>query len=97
MCLQRYFLPWLNAGLGLEEKPVYGVLDRDFAFKPDLQYFLQVKLRFSENGKLLADPVEGNGSGDFANLADTDAFMELPRGRNEFKKGEALRIWPFTN
>jgi molybdopterin molybdotransferase len=97
MCLHRYFLPWLNAGFGLEEKPVYGVLDRDFLFKPELQYFLQVKLRFSENGMLLANPIEGNGSGDFANLADTDAFMELPLERSNFEKDEVFRVWMFSS
>ncbi|MBS1531205.1 MAG: molybdopterin molybdotransferase MoeA, partial [Bacteroidetes bacterium] len=97
MCLHRYFIPWLNTSLRLEEKPVYGVLNQDFVFKPELQYFLQVKLHFGEDGRLLADPLEGNGSGDFANLADTDAFMELPMGRQEFKRGDIFRIWPFTN
>jgi molybdopterin molybdotransferase len=97
MCLHRYFLPWLRASQRLGAKlPVYAVLDKDFTFKPELQYFLQVTLRFSEEGKLLATPIEGNGSGDFANLADTDAFMELPMERSEFKKGEAFRVWPFV-
>jgi molybdopterin molybdotransferase len=98
MCLHRYFLLWLGASQGLgSNAPVYAVLSRDFTFKPELTYFLQVKLKFTEDGKLLATPVEGNGSGDFANLADTDAFMELPLGRNEFKQGEVFRIWMFTN
>lgn len=98
MCLHRYFLPWLRASQRLEAKPpVYAVLDKDFTFKPELQYFLQVTLKFSEGGKLLATPVEGNGSGDFANLADTDAFMELPMERSEFKRGEVFRVWPFNN
>ncbi|MBS1527149.1 MAG: molybdopterin molybdotransferase MoeA [Bacteroidetes bacterium] len=98
MCLHRYFLPWLNTGLGLSERPpIYAVLDRNFSFKPELTYFLQVKLKFAMEGKLLATPLEGNGSGDFANLADTDAFMELPLGRSEFKSGEAFRTWPFSN
>jgi molybdopterin molybdotransferase len=96
MCLHRYFLPWLNATQGLGQKPsVYAVLEQDFTFKPDLQYFLQVKLSFNDQGQILAKPIEGNGSGDFANLADTDAFMELPLQRHEFKKGEVFRIWPF--
>ena len=43
----------------------------------------------------MATPVEGNGSGDFANLLDTDAFMELPLEQNNFTKGEVFRIWPF--
>jgi len=98
MCLHRYFLAWLNASQKLPEKPAaYAVLRQNFTFKPDLQYFLQVKLRFTDEGKLLAEPVEGNGSGDFANLADTDAFMELPMERNEFKQGDAFRIWPFNH
>ncbi|MFB9844594.1 molybdopterin molybdotransferase MoeA [Mucilaginibacter ginsenosidivorans] len=98
MCLHRYFLPWLRVTQGLKAKSsVYAVLDEDFTFKPELQYFLQVTLRFSEEGKLFATPVEGNGSGDFANLADTDAFMELPLQRSEFKKSEAFRVWPFNN
>lgn len=96
MCLHRYFLPWLNASQGLKEKQtVYAVLGHDFTFKPDLQYFLQVKLFFSDKGQIIAEAVEGNGSGDFANLADTDAFIELPQGRDEFKQGEVFRIWPF--
>lgn len=95
--MQRYFIPWLQTSLGLTQKaPTYAVLSKDFAFKPQLKYFLQVKLNFSEQGQLLADPIEGNGSGDFANLADTDAFMELPLEKNEFKKGEVYRIWSFN-
>jgi molybdopterin molybdotransferase len=96
MCLHRYFLPWLNASQGLRaNSPVYAVLSQDFTFKPELQYFLQVKLRFTEEGKLSATPVEGNGSGDFANLVETDAFMELPLERNEFKKDDVFPVWLF--
>ena len=96
MCLHRYFLPWLNASQGLKEnQSVYAVLGQDFTFKADLQYFLQVKLRFSDKGQILAEAIEGNGSGDFANLADTDAFIELPKGRDEFKQGETFRVWKF--
>jgi molybdopterin molybdotransferase len=96
MCLHRYFLLWLSASQGLNGKQsVHAVLDQDFTFKPDLQYFLQVQLDFNDKGQILAKPLEGNGSGDFANLADTDAFIELPMQKSEFKKGEVFRIWPF--
>lgn len=96
MCLHRYFLPWLNASQGLKEnQSIYAVLGQNFTFKADLQYFLQVKLRFSNKGQILAEVIEGNGSGDFANLADTDAFIELPKGRDEFKQGETFRVWKF--
>jgi molybdopterin molybdotransferase len=96
MCLHRYFLPWLNASLGVKDKlQLKAVLNNRLSFSAPLKYFLQVKLFYNEYCQLMATPVEGNGSGDFANLADTDAFMELPLERNEFKRGEVFRIWPF--
>jgi molybdopterin molybdotransferase len=96
MCLHRYFLTWLQATLGLKPQPaVYAVLDRDFNFQPALKYFLQVHLQVNEHGQLMAAPIEGNGSGDFANLVDTNAFMELPLEKNHFAKGEVYRAWMF--
>jgi molybdopterin molybdotransferase len=97
MCLHRYFLTWLRATLGLpQQPPVYAVIDKDFRFQPALQYYLQVKLNSNIQGQLIASPVEGNGSGDFANLADTEAFLELPMEREDFKRGEVFRIWRFV-
>jgi molybdopterin molybdotransferase len=98
MCLTRYFIPWLTTSLGLTvPKPVYAMLNTDFTFTPALQYFLQVRLSVNESGQILATPVEGNGSGDFANLVDSDAFIELPAERNNFMKGEVYRVRPFKN
>jgi molybdopterin molybdotransferase len=98
LCTQRYFVPWLQASLGIDnKKQVFAILDSDFTFQPQLEYYLQVKLHFSAQGKLLATPVEGNGSGDFANLADTDAFMELPLEKSEFRRGEVYKIWLFNS
>lgn len=95
MCMYRYFVPWLNKTLELKSKPTYAVLDSDYSFNPQLQYFLQVKVISTENGELVATPHEGNGSGDFVNLLEIDAFMELPAEETNFKKGEVHRIWPF--
>jgi len=96
MCLTRYFIPWLKACMGLPfTNNKYAILDEDFSFSPSLQYFLQVKLNIDINGKLSATPFEGNGSGDFSNLSEADAFMELPLERNNFTKGEVFTIWPF--
>jgi len=96
MCLNRYVLPWLEKSLGLSKQNMYAVLSEDFTFNPQLQYFLQVKLHVNEKGCLTAEPIAGNGSGDFANLVDTDAFMELPLERNNFTKGEVFKIWTFA-
>ena len=95
MCMYRYFVPWMNKTLQLHAVPAYAVLNEDYSFKPELQYFLQVKIKSSDNGQLVATPHEGNGSGDFVNLLETDAFMELPAEETNFKKGEVYRIWPF--
>lgn len=94
MCLHRYFLTWLNSILGLPARKItYAALGRDFTFKPELQYYLQVTLQSNDQAQLIAMPVEGNGSGDFANLAGTEAFLELPMERSEFKKGEVFSVW----
>jgi molybdopterin molybdotransferase len=96
LCLHRYFIPWLERSLGTPEKQkTVAILNEDFTFNIPLQYFLQVKLTQSERGQFLAIPMEGNGSGDFANLLDSNAFMELPMEQNIFKKGEVYKVWPF--
>ena len=96
MCTCRYFMPWLEASLGVPAKPpVYAVLNSDVTFEPELQYFMQVNAVMNENAQLAAYPVQGNGSGDLANLMDTNAFMELPMERSNFMKGEIFRVWPF--
>ena len=94
MCLHRYFQPWLRISLGLEPiENQYAVLAEDYFFKPDLTYFLQVKLTTGQDGRLLAMPVTGQGSGDLANLVDSDAFLELPLERQEFMAGEVFPVW----
>ncbi len=98
MCVTRYVLPWLKACLGLPfAKNNYAILDCDISFSASLQYFLQVKLNMSNDGKIYATPFEGNGSGDFGNLLVTDAFMELPLEQNNFTKGEVFKVWPYRN
>lgn len=88
MCATRYFQPWMRKSFGLEPMTyVYAVLTEDFYFKPDLTYFLQVKVSYDPSGRVLATPVEGRGSGDLANLVDADAFLELPQGKEQFLKG----------
>lgn len=93
MCTQRYFLPWLEQSLGLP--PVVfpnAVLAREVTFKPDLTYFLQVKVQYDDQGRILAHPAEGHGSGDLANLVEADAFLQLPQGRDVFMKGEVFPL-----
>lgn len=92
----RYFHPWLRASLGLQPFDYqYAALSEDFFFKPNLTYFLQVKLQKTQAGQVEAAPLAGQGSGDLANLADTDAFLELPIEQQFFAKGESFPFWQF--
>jgi molybdopterin molybdotransferase len=85
-CL-KYFYPWFQKSMNLNfENKSQAVLSEDFYFKPNLTYFLQVKLH-QENGVVVATPVTGKGSGDLANLVDADAFLELPDEQSNFTKG----------
>lgn len=96
ICMQNYFKTWLDQCVQMESQPIpVAVLGSDVTFAPDITYFLEVKLDYSTKGELLALPVKGNGSGDLANLVDADAFIRLPRGKNEFLKGEAYPIIPY--
>lgn len=98
MCLHRYFIPWLENSLGVKNSsPQYAVLQNDIHFPYPLQYFAQVKLNINSKGQLLATPVNTNGSGDFSNLIYTNAFMELPLDKNEFKKGEVYKVWRYVS
>ena len=88
----KYFNPWYCKSVGLNfENKQQAILSEDFYFKPELTYFLQVKLSQVE-GKLMATPISGKGSGDLANLAEADAFLELPDNRSNFTKGEVFPV-----
>ena len=89
-CL-AYFYPWYYKSVGLEVAEETAILAEDINFKPNLAYFLQVKL-VSENGLLMAYPITGNGSGDLASLVKADAFIQVPSDKIEFKKGEVYPI-----
>ncbi|MFY9241547.1 MAG: molybdopterin molybdotransferase MoeA [Polaribacter sp.] len=89
-CL-AYFYPWYFKSVGLEKQEETAILAEDVTFKPNLTYFLQVKLSY-RFGHLIATPIIGNGSGDLTSLVNADAFIELPNDKNEFKSGEVFKI-----
>lgn len=89
-CL-AYFNPWYYKSVGIAQQEENAILSEDVNFKPSLTYFLQVKLNY-RYGHLIATPIAGNGSGDLASLVNTDAFIQLPAGQTEFKKGDVFKI-----
>ncbi len=104
LCAYRYVVPFIEKSLGLNILPKeYAVLSEKVVFKPDLTYFLPVKLQNTvppsrdddksvKGGILTAKPLAGHGSGDLANLNDADGFLELPQERAVFEAGEAFPL-----
>ena len=86
-----YFYPWYYKSVGVNLKEETAILTDDVFFKPNLTYFLQVKLSY-RFGHLIATPINGNGSGDLASLVNADAFIQLPNDKVEFKKGDNYPI-----
>jgi molybdopterin molybdotransferase len=94
LCFHRYVKLWLLQSMGAKSPVSKAILSKDFSFKADLTYFLQVKLSNVE-GRLLAEPIAGGGSGDFVNLKEVNGFLELPREKSEFEMGEAYPLVSF--
>ncbi|XRE43311.1 Molybdopterin molybdenumtransferase [Tenacibaculum discolor] len=92
-----YFYPWYYKSLDLQRETQTAILAKDITFKPNLSCFMQVNLT-SKNGQVYATPIQGNGSGDLASLAEADGFMELPKTEEiEFKKGSVFPILVYRN
>jgi molybdopterin molybdotransferase len=96
MCFYRYIRPWLLKSLQVETQELSASLAKNFSFAPNLTYFLQVKVK-NEEGKLLAYPDAGGGSGDFVNLKNVTGFLELPADKSTFSPGEVFPYFPFRD
>ncbi len=94
VCLVRYVVPGLAAALGAARRATPRLrLAAPVEFKPDLTYFLPVRLDYAENGAVTAIPQPTNTSGDFVSLGGTDGFVELPRGADRFPEGYAANFF----
>ena len=93
MCYYRYVAYWLEKSLGITRPNRYALLSQDISFSASLQYFVPVQLTQNEDCQWIATPLFNNGSGDFVNLLEADAFMELPMDKGLFLKGEQYRVW----
>jgi molybdopterin molybdotransferase len=94
VCTTRYLLPALRAAAGLAPPPPELVaLAAPAEASAELTHFLPVKLAWSATGAALATPCPTNTSGDFAALAGTDGFVELPARRSEYPAGAVVRLF----
>jgi len=97
LCAVRYILPWLRQSIGQDPFKSYtAILQGEFNYNPSLTHFLQVKLEWSDAGELLAIPQPGGGSGDYLNLVNADAFLEIPANSSGFAKdGMLFKTFPY--
>lgn len=86
-----YFYSWYYKSVGIKTEEETAILLENIDFKPNLTYFLQVKLSY-KFGHLIATPISGNGSGDLASLVHADAFIQLPKEQTEFKSGDNFKV-----
>lgn len=93
ICLYRYVLPALRAHLGVRQKPEWARLTQPLRFAKPLTWFVPVRLECTPDACLLATPILGNGSGDFASLAASDGFLELPAEADVFEAEEVFPLW----
>ncbi len=94
VCATRYLLPALRAATGLAPQLAeYVTLAAPVPALADLTHFMPVRLAWSAAGAALATPRPTNTSGDFAALAGTDGFVELPPARAEYTQGTAVRLF----
>ncbi|MBK6903228.1 MAG: molybdopterin molybdotransferase MoeA [Saprospirales bacterium] len=98
MCTVRYIQPWLRSSLSMQAlTPLLCALETDYSFTPSLTFFLQVKVFTAPDGRLIGQPRTGKGSGDLANLADADGFLELPASQTSFPAGSAFPLWLYRS
>lgn len=96
VCCRRYVIKHLLAALGLQERlPLTPALSREVQFKPALTLFLSVRLDSDAGGVLQAVPSPTNTSGDYAALAGTDGFIELPAEAEVFPENTVAPLYPW--
>jgi molybdopterin molybdotransferase len=94
VCLVRYVIPALYAAMGLPANGCERIaLAAPIEWTPRLTGFMPVRISHDDWARPWATPCATNGSGDFASLALTDGFIELPPGPADFAKGYVARLF----
>jgi len=97
VCLHRYVLPALREMSGARPPPVKrAALDRQVSFPAPLTWFLPVARVENDDGVARVTPRPFNTSGDFASLVNTDGFIELDAGRDDFPAGTVAPFWAWV-
>jgi molybdopterin molybdotransferase len=91
--LRKFVVPFLQMSIpGKHINQQKAFLSADVKFSAKMTYYCSVKVK-NEEGKLVAYPLVGNGSGDFFHLKDSDGFIELKHQNAPFKAGDLGEVY----
>jgi molybdopterin molybdotransferase len=97
VCSYVYLLPFIKKQLGLKSIHHQVHICEEVFFKPALTYFMQAQVGQTEDGKLVAKPYPGNGSGDLTNLSEVNAFVALPPEDEKFTTNKLYDVYFIRN
>jgi molybdopterin molybdotransferase len=98
VCYYKYFMPWLDISLGLKDRhQPHAVLGGDCANSTGKTLFVPAIVQTDNQGRMVAVPHVGGGSGDHANLLSCNAFVELDRRITHADAGQAVPVLFFND
>jgi molybdopterin molybdotransferase len=93
VCCRQYVLPALLRASGrLPGVAEFAELAEDITFEPRLTCFMPVRLCGTTDGRITAQPIPTNTSGDFTSLGGTDGYVELAREQSVFTVGSSVPL-----
>ncbi|RNC90043.1 MAG: molybdopterin molybdenumtransferase MoeA [Allomuricauda sp.] len=87
-----YFISWLHAALGLPSPNYQVVLQEAFENTTDLTRFIRASVNLTD-GKIWANLVMGNGSGDLTSLTQANGFVRL-EPLTTYEVGDRVPFYP---
>jgi molybdopterin molybdotransferase len=93
VCTYVYLLPFIKLKMSLNQINYKVNVSEETYFKSSLTYFMQAKVHQTIEGKLVAKPYPGNGSGDLTNLCEINAFVELPQEDEKFTTNKLYDVY----
>lgn len=88
-----YFKDWLRKSLGLKTFKIDVILEGENKNNSDLTQFLRARTS-RKNGKLVANVIQGNGSGDIISLVRSDGFVCLEPQEAPYESGAIVPFIP---
>lgn len=97
MTLRRYVIESLKDSIHMSRSKQTATLSKDVTFNKPFTLFKAVTTHFDKDGKLIATPIQSNGSGDFYSIGHSSGFLELDEDKTLYKKDTSYTYYPWGN